>query len=76
MTARLRPTAQSPWLLRQGTDYDTTGTLLQTVQVMDNDRPVITIAPVASPIDEGASATFTVMATGGVITEASMSPSR
>ncbi len=57
-------------LLRQGTDYDTTGTLLQQVSVMDNDRPVVTITAVTTPIDEGASAVFTVTATGGVITEA------
>ena len=57
-------------LLRQGTDYDTTGTLLQTAQVRDNDRPVVTITAVTTPIDEGASAVFSVEATGGVITEA------
>ena len=57
-------------LLRQGTDYDTTGTLLQQVSVMDNDRPVVTITAVTTPIDEGASAVFSVEATGGVITEA------
>ena len=42
-------------LLRQGADYDITGTLLQTAQVRDNDRPVVTITAVTTPIDEGAS---------------------
>ena len=57
-------------LLRQGADYDITGTLLQTAQVRDNDRPVVTITAVTTPIDEGASAVFSIEATGGVITEA------
>ncbi len=57
-------------LLRQGTDYDTTGTLLQQVSVMDNDRPLVTITAVTTSIDEGASAVFSVEAAGGVITEA------
>ena len=50
-------------LLRQGTDYDTTGTLLQTAQVRDNDRPVVTITAVTTPIDEGASGWYTVALT-------------
>ena len=57
-------------LLRQGTAYSTTGTLLQRVSVKDNDRPTVTIAALTSPIDEGGSAVFRVTATGGVITHA------
>ena len=57
-------------LLRQGVDYNVTGTLLQQVSVKDNDRPTVTIAAITTPIDEGGNAVFRVTATGGVITEA------
>ena len=56
-------------LLRQGADYNTMPPLLQTVAVKDNDRPVVTISAVTTPIDEGAVAVFRVVATGGVIIE-------
>ena len=52
-------------LLRQGVDYDITGTLLQQVSVQDNDRPTVTVAAVTTPIDEGGNAVFRVTATGG-----------
>ncbi len=57
-------------LLRQGVDYDITGTLLQQVSVQDNDRPTVTVAAVTTPIDEGGNAVFRVTATGGVILQA------
>ena len=54
--------------LRQGTDYDITGTLLHTVAVKDNDRSTVTISPVASPVREGNSAVFRVTRAGGTTT--------
>ena len=57
-------------LLRQGTAYSTTGTLLQRVSVKDNDRSTVTIAAVASPVQEGNAAVFRVTRTGGTTTEA------
>ena len=57
-------------LLRQGVDYNVTGTLLQQVSVQDNDRSTITIAVVSSTVEEGNAAVFRVTRTGGTTTEA------
>ena len=52
-------------LLRQGTDYDITGTLLHTAEIRDNDRSTATVSAVASAVREGNAAVFRVTRTGG-----------